>query len=282
MQKAVSFREIMVEKSELHRIGCSDLAWKLDNKKSAYQFADKIGLRRPVTDEKTYRFEEIKKPNGPVVIKPVNSTGSMGVYLMFNESSILSAREGIYLNSWDELQRDARKKLDDGKSGKNPLLRTDKWMIEELVLSATGSTVPPNDLKFYCFYGEVVLVLEANRAQNNKFCFWDSGMNSIKTGKYEGKGQFFRDGSGFAQEDLNLVISASLQIPVPFIRLDMLKGHDGLVFGEATPRPGKFHLFNDQYDRKLGEAYRRAEDRILIDLLNGKNHPFEPFIHLNA
>ncbi len=277
--KALSFREIMVENSELRRIGCHELAWKLDKKNSAYQFADKIGLRRPIMDNRIYGFEEIQKPNGPAVIKPISSTGSMGVYLMFNENSILSAREGIYLNNWEELQKDARKKLEDGKSGKNPLLRKDRWMIEELVLSAVGSTVPPNDLKFYCFYGEVLLILEANRAQNDKFCFWDSGMNLIKTGKYEGKGQFFEDGTGFTQEDLNVVISASLQIPVPFIRLDMLKGHDGLVFGEATPRPGKFHLFNDQYDRKLGEAYRRAEARILHDLLNGKNHFLEPFTH---
>ena len=243
----------MIENSELRHIGCSELAWKLDKKNSAYQFADKIGLRRPIMEDRIYRFDEIQKPNSPVVIKPISSTGSMGVYLIFNENSILSAREGIYLNNWEELQKDARKKLEDGKSGKNPLLRKDRWMIEELVLSAVGSTVPPNDLKFYCFYGEVVLVLEANRAQNDKFCFWDSGMNLIKTGKYEGKGQFFEDGAGFTQEDLNIVISASLQIPVPFIRLDMLKGHDGLVFGEATPRPGKFHLFNDQYDRKLGK-----------------------------
>lgn len=270
IRKAISFTDIMIEKAELHRMGYSEYSWKLDEKTNAYKFADKIGLRRPKTEERTYTFEEIQKPDSPVVVKPIRSTGSMGVYLVFSENKILSAREGVYLNSWEECEKDARKKLEAGRSGRNPLLRTDKWMIEELVLSSKESIIPPNDLKFYCFYGEVLLVLEANRAQYNKFCFWDAEMNLVKTGKYEGKNQFFQDGLGFTQNDLDIAISASLQIPVPFIRLDMLKGYDGLVFGEATPRPGKFHLFNDQYDRKLGEAYRRAEARLLKDLLNGK------------
>jgi len=50
----------------------------------------------------------------------------------------------------------------------------------------------------------------------------------------------------------------------------MLNGHDGLVFGEATPRPGSYHLFKTEYDRKLGEAYKMAEARLTRDLLNGK------------
>lgn len=277
IRKAVSFREIMVEKSELHRIGCSDLAWKLDKKSSAYEFADRIGLRRPASDARFYRFEEIPRQSGPAVVKPVSSTGSMGVYLIFNENSILSAREGIYLTSWEDLQKDARKKLEDGRAGKNPLLRQDKWMVEELVLSAIGSTVPPSDLKFYSFYGEVLLVLEANRSQHGKFCFWDPEMKRATTGKYEQQNQVLTDAKGFTQEDLDKAMSVSLQIPVPFIRIDMLKGHDGLVFGEATPRPGRFHLFNDEYDRKLGEAYRRAEDRILNDLLSGAKQFVAPF-----
>jgi len=62
----------------------------------------------------------------------------------------------------------------------------------------------------------------------------------------------------------------SLQIPTPFIRLDMLKSGTKLIFSEATPRPGKYHLFNEYYDRRLGEAYRKAEARLFRDLIAGK------------
>lgn len=266
LEKAMSFKEIMAEKSHLRRLGYKEYSWKLDKKPNAYPFADSIGLRRPHADPKVYKFSEIEEPKKPAVIKPIRSTGSMGVYLVFNKTTILSAREGIYLSSWEELQEDATKKLEDWKEGKNKQFTKDEWMIEELILKEPDSTLPPSDLKFYCFYGEVLLVLETNRL-HKKFCFWDPEMNIIDTGDHW-KGLY--KGSGFTKEDVNLVAEASLNIPTPFIRLDMLNGHDGLVFGEATPRPGQYHLFNNEYDRILGEAYRMAEARLTKDLLNGK------------
>ncbi|MFA1821444.1 CapA family protein [Virgibacillus oceani] len=266
LSKAMSFKEIMAEKSQLSRLGFKEYSWKLDKKNRAYPFADSIGLRRPKAESNVYKFSEIEEPNKPVVIKPIRSTGSMGVYLVFNKTTILSAREGIYLNSWEELQADATKKLKDWKAGKITQFTKDEWMIEELILKEPDSTLPPSDLKFYCFYGEVLLVLETNRLHKN-FCFWDPDMNLIDTGDHW-KGLY--EGTGFTKEDLNLVSEASSKIPTPFIRMDMLNGHDGLVFGEATPRPGQYHLFNSEYDHKLGEAYRMAEARLRKDLLNGK------------
>src|SRR5690625_6460895 len=76
----------------------------------------------------------------------------------------------------------------------------------------------------------------------------------------------FYVGKGFTKEHLDIVSEASLKIPTPYIRLDMLNGHDGLVFGEATPRPGAYHLFNDEYDQKLGEAYRRRSEEHTSEL----------------
>lgn len=265
ISNAMSFKEIVAEKSQLRRLGYKEYSWKLDEKTSVYPFADSIGLRRPKVDPRIYKFSEIKEPNGPVVIKPIQSTGSMGVYLVFNENAILSAREGVFLKSWDELQADANKKLENWKAGKNKLFTKDEWMIEELVLDAPNSTTPPSDLKFYCFYGEVFLVLETNRL-HKKFCYWDPKMNLIKPRN----DRELYVGEGFTQEQLNLVAEASSKVPSPFIRLDMLNGHDGLVLGEATPRPGRYHLYDIEYDRKLGEAYRKAEARLTRDLLNGK------------
>ena len=105
VEKAISFRNIMIENSAIRRLGCPEYAWLLDRKINAYKFADRIGLRRPKNNLKIYKLSEIEEKNEPVVIKPVHSTGSMGVYLVFNKNTILSAKEGIYLNSWSELMR---------------------------------------------------------------------------------------------------------------------------------------------------------------------------------
>lgn len=273
IKKAVSFRDIMIEQSETRRLGCPEYSWVLDRKDRAYRFADAIGLRRPKNDLRTYKLSEISEQDGPIVIKPVHSTGSRGVYIIFNKSTILSAREGFYLCSWSELIEDAFKKMKPKKKGGRPLIEKDEWMIEELILGQRKAFMPANDLKFYTFYGKVLLILECNRASPKQYCFWNSDMEVVETGKYKDKPIF--EGAGFTEKELSAVTNISLQIPVPFIRLDMLKSYDGLVFGEATPRPGDFHLFNNEYDRKLGVAYRKAQARLLRDLLNEKK--FEDF-----
>lgn len=276
IDNAISFKEIMAEKSVMRRLGHKENAWKLDKKNKAYPFMKSIGLRVPKSDPEIYKLSDLKEPSKPVVIKPTRSTGSAGVYLIFNKDTILSAREGKYFNSWAELQNDAFKRLKDWDKATSGAVLKDEWMIEELILREKDSILPPSDLKFYCFYGEVFLVLESYRL-HKKLCFWDPEMNLINP--YNG-GKFF-EGSGFTTEHVKLVAEASSRIPTPFIRLDMLNGYDGLVFGEATPRPGQYHLFNDNYDRRLGEAYRMAEARLTRDLLNGKR--FDEFMnHFNV
>ena len=147
--------------------------------------------------------------------------------------------------------------------------------MEELILSSESDNIPGSDLKFFSFYGEVVMVMETNRITNHKkYCYWDKDMNLIKTGRHDKESQSYK-GIGFSKEDLGIVVQASLHIPTPFVRIDMLKGHDGLVFGEVQFITGNFQEYNDEYDRKMGEAYRIAEQNIIKDLLKGKE--FEAF-----
>lgn len=268
VRKAISYRDILVEKSEIKRLGYPEYAWKLHHKRDGYKFADSINLKRPQTDPKTYKFSEIEPQKGPVVVKPTSSFGSMGVYLVYDENTIFSARRGKWLSSWRDLVIDLEHEQSRDKKRSRPYLRKDEWMIEELILGVDKQTIPPSDLKFYCFYGEVVIISETNPINKKKFCYWDTEMNMIQTGRYDD--QVYK-GDGFTKEDLDIAIKASLEIPTPFIRLDMLKGQEGLFFGEATPRSGHFQLFNDEYDRKMGEAFRKAEARIVKDMLNGKS-----------
>ncbi|MBU5594378.1 CapA family protein [Amphibacillus sp. MSJ-3] len=264
-----SFREIVVEKSKLRKMGYQEYSWCLDNKIDAYKFADRVGFRRPKTDSKVYKLEELPNLTPPIVIKPVRSTGSLGVYLVFNDNKILSVREAKYLNSWDELLNDATEKL------KKNIIRADKWFIEELILENKDSEIATTNLKFHVFYGKVLFVQEESPEHWHKYCFWDENMNLVQLGKYEDK---FYMGNGFNKKDLESIQSLSLKIPSPFARIDTLIGTDGLVLGEITPRVGQFHTFNDEWDKKLGEAYVDAEARIKKDLLKGKK--FEEFFDI--
>ncbi|TVP87318.1 MAG: hypothetical protein EA344_02025 [Alkalicoccus sp.] len=272
IDKAISYSDIMVEKSEIRRLGYPDYTWKLDKKTNGYKFADSIGFRRPASDKRTHRFSEIEPQTGPVVVKPASSRGSMGVYLIYDEQTIFSARNGKWLSSWQELVQNLEQELAKDKRRSRPYLQKDEWLIEELILGVGNPTEPPSDLKFYCFYGEVVLISETNPSNKAAFCYWDRDGNIVQTGRYD---ENFYHGNGFTNHDLTLVEQASTEIPSPFVRLDMLKGQDGLYFGEATPRSGHFQLFNEEYNRKMGEALRKAEARIVKDLLHGKS--FEAF-----
>ncbi|MFO7843627.1 MAG: CapA family protein [Bacteroidales bacterium] len=268
IKKAISFKEIMIEKSETRRLGFPEYSWKLFDKYTAYRFADNIGVRRPKNSLQTYRFSEIEQQEGPVVIKPVYSSDSKGVYLILNKNHILSAKEGMILNNWTELQQHVLREAKTGLVDKIPSIRIDQWFIEELITGPEGIKTPASNLKFYAFYGEVLFVSESNPAYYRKFFYWDPEMNPIETGRHDNT---FYEGSGFSESDVELAKSVSLKIPTPFIRIDMLKGRDGLYLGELTPRPGQFHLFNEEYDRKMGEAFRRAEAKLTKDLLNGKD-----------
>lgn len=264
---AISFRDIIIENREKRFIGCPDYASILDQKDIAYKFADLIGVRRPATASATYKFKEIAPQEGPVVIKPVDSTGAMGVYLIFNKYKILSVRENLFLDRWQDLEKDVHCKIEGDRSRDRKYFRNDEWLIEEMVINRRKALLPPTDLKFYCFYGEIALVLEIEHNPSKQFCWWDENMSLVSTGKYETKK--FR-GLGFTDEDLKVVKNFSLQLPWPFVRLDMLKGFDGLFFGEATYYPGNYHLFNIRWNRVLGEAYHKAQARMMTDLINGK------------
>jgi len=265
----ISFQNIIVQNAEIKRLGNPYYAQLLDKKLIAYKFADKVNFRRPYTDPKIYKFSELEPQNGPVVIKPTSATGSMGVYLIYNENRILSARDGKFLSSWEELVNDVKAKMDEDKNRVRKYFRKDEWIIEELIVDPTNPECP-TDLKFHIFYGENVLVQEVIRDGKNKYQFWDANNEKVFTGKLDSEDQIYNNAKGFNKKDLDEIIRFSLEIPVPFMRIDMLKGDNELVFGEATYYPGGFETFNPEWDRKLGEAYVNAEARLKRDLLNGK------------
>ncbi|MBE0398960.1 ATP-grasp fold amidoligase family protein [Halomonas sp. AOP12-C2-37] len=266
VKRALSFHTIMMQESEERRIGSPVLGWQLDEKTKAYNFADSIGLRRPDCNNQTYTFDEIEKPTKPMVLKPVKSTGARGVAFFYSDNDIVLLRDKKKFSSWEDFCGYTKKYV--LKNDENFQGIRDKWMLEELILESKENKTPGRDLKFYTFYGKVVFVLEIVRGEKVRHCFWSrDGERLADTGKYIGDDWV---GEGIALSQIESVEEVSLKIPVPFMRIDMLKSEGEMVLGEFTPRPGQWDEFTEDYDRWLGEEHTKARSRILQDLIQGK------------
>ncbi|MDE5415818.1 ATP-grasp fold amidoligase family protein [Alkalihalobacterium chitinilyticum] len=241
----------------------------LDNKVTAYTFADQLGVRRPWVRAEKYKLVDLPIEAG-IVIKPSEGAGSRGVYLVISESEIYDVRRSNVLPNWEALKEQIAEDLASGA------VTEDEWLIEELILGESTDRRPAKDLKFYCFYGKVALILEITRFPNLRYCWWNANGERISTGKYDD--QLFT-GEGATQAQIDLAASISAEIPTPFIRIDFLKSSQELIFGEFTPKPGNYDEFNRKTDQWLGDYYLEAEERLIQDLLNGKSFDKYKKIH---
>ncbi|SNR74412.1 L-alanine-DL-glutamate epimerase [Haloechinothrix alba] len=265
LPSGLSFRSLMLEQSEARRLGVFRPGWLLDNKAKAYAFVDEVGVRRPRCDRVARPFAAIE-PAAPMVIKPVRSTGSKGTYLVYSPDHIIHLRDGMELSSWDAMAEHAFRLM---SHEHRPV--PDRWMTEELILEDSATRRTATDLKFYAFYGNVLLIRESRRVSGGKqgVRYWTRDNEPARTGVT--RGEHLDEARGTNPEQLELVESLSREIPVPFMRIDMLRGEDGLVLGEFTPRPGAFELFDETWDRRMAESWVLAEGRIIDDVLGGKD-----------
>jgi hypothetical protein len=260
-QEVASFKASLAMQARKRQLVKEIPEWVLDNKKVAYAFIDNFGIRRPWIDEKVYTCSQLPKWDG-MVIKPIEGSGSRGVYLVFSSSQIQDVKRGRILNSREALTVSMINDLELG------WVEKDEWMIEELIHDKLSTDkLPASDLKFYCFYGKVALILEIRRFPELKYCWWKPDGTRISTGKYEDD---LFSGQGFMETEKELAAYISSEIPAPFIRIDFLKTANGMVFGEFTPKPGNYDEFNAKYDQLLGDSFLDAEARLSKDLVNKK------------
>ena len=263
LEGAASFKASLTMRTKMRELGGFAPEWKLNHKVNSYQFVDLLGVRRPRRLGKYYRCCQLPLEE-KIVVKPLREAGSAGVYLVFADDHILNIKEKKKLIGWQEMVESMQEDLASGK------VRKDQWIAEELITSSEGiqgEEAIPKDMKFYCFYGKVALILEMLRYPKIQHCWWSPQGEILQTGKYE---DTFFQGDGFQPEDVELAGSISAEIPAPFVRIDFLKIEEGLVLGEFTPRPGHYEAFNEEYDRWLGEQFLEAEARLHYDLLMGK------------
>lgn len=272
LQQAASFRGSLTARMRKLQLTGNIPEMVLDDKKIGYAFAQILGLRIPKISSQVYKREEIEEQE-KIVIKPVDAAGGRGVYLVRRKSDIIDIREGKTVPDFDTLRQ---KMNDDLQTGR---VAEDEWLVEQLILEDESTMTPARDVKFYCFYGKVGLILEIVRYPEMRHCWWTSDGERLATGKYAHSS--FK-GKGVAEEEIALAEQISQEIPAPFIRIDFLRSHDGLVFGEFTPKPGNYDDFNDEVDRLLGDYFLEAESRLFEDLFNGKQfHKYKTILEGN-
>lgn len=261
--RSLSFMNSVVSKTETSRLGGKLTGWTLNEKQGAYDFIDLLGVRRPTVYGPTRPLAELELIPG-TVIKPVSGSSSIGCYLVFAEDHIVHVADRKVLSDkaqWDKHAASILKK----RTGPNK----NRWTVEELVMFDAENQQPAPDLKFYTFYGKLAFVSEIQRYPEAKRDFWNpQGERIDPPGTW--RDEIF-EGDGFTPEDRKLVERISREIPYPFMRIDMLRSANGLVFGEFTPRPGNSNGFHPEWDRRLGEMWALAENRIHHDLLGGKD-----------
>jgi hypothetical protein len=245
-------------------------SYELARKDLAYQFAKEIGCPIPLNADTVVPSAAIK-PQEHIVIKPLSQANSKGAYMVQQADDILDLGRRKPLQDWTELEAGLREDLEKGT------VTEDKWIVQELIYEDAERTQPARDLKFYCFYGEVALILEICRFPEKQFCWWNAKLEQIETGLYEDK-RF--TGAGVTPEQIKFAASMSAKIPTPFIRIDFLKGWQGLVFCEfAALFPGEYHGLTDSIDTWLGNCFLDAEGRLMEDLLKGKR--FEEYLRVH-
>ncbi|WP_245628035.1 ATP-grasp fold amidoligase family protein [Shouchella shacheensis] len=261
LKQAASFRGSLNMRIRQNQLAGPLPEWLLDNKKDAYHFITNLNIRKPWTSDENYTHTTIPK-NEEVVIKPVDSAGSRGVYLVYNFNDIIDVKRSTKLDSWDRLKASMEKDLESG------WVAEDQWYMEELILENKAEKTPASDLKFYCFYGNVGLILEISRFPELNYCWWTAAGERLHTGKYEENPY---KGRGVSQSEIEMASFISAEIPAPFMRIDFLRSEDGLVFGEFTPKPGNYDEFDQPVDQWLGDCFLEAQGRLYEDLMNGKS-----------
>ncbi|EKO3753668.1 ATP-grasp fold amidoligase family protein [Vibrio metschnikovii] len=257
LSNVASFRAQLVQATRRRQLVDFQPEWMLNNKLFAYKFIDSLGIKRPETFAHNQPLASIQ-PQKKSVLKPVYGSSSRGVFIFDEQGGAFEVATGEIITTVAETFAKANDLLVKG------IIRSDAWILEEFVGDFEDQKpLVPRDLKFFCFFGEVGLILEVDRSGEPRYCEWLPDGSCVQTGP----GNYFI-GNGFTDQELDIAKLISKSIPAPFMRIDFLKSNNAFHFGEFTPRPGQFCVMYKSFDRYLGECYLRAQSRLFNQLVD--------------
>lgn len=269
LEAADSFWQSLVQRRRRKQLGAVPEKYLGLTKDTDQAFAARVGLAgAPVLWEGPYADLRAQIRPGTVV-KPLRASGAAGAFFVFSTDRIVAIASTEELGSIEEMAALAEEQLErwGGSAAQT-------WQVQELVLGPDGE--PARDLKFYCFYGRVGMIVEITRFPQIGYAYFSgASLRPVRSGKKHlppfPEGVETRvDRGGITEEMFRQVSQLSLALPIPFMRMDFHHGADRLVFCEFSSAPGQSDLLPKRFDRILGRMYHEAELRLTADLLDGK------------
>src|SRR5699024_10176331 len=104
-------------------------------------------------------------------------------------SDIIDVKRRKRIDSWEALKRQMIRDI------KSDWVEEDQWIIEEIIFEDAEKTMPASDVKFYCFYGKVGIILEITRFPELKYCCGQQrvkGFEQVNMMKIYSKAKVFR------------------------------------------------------------------------------------------
>lgn len=211
------------------------------------------GLEIEINLPKIYQVEEsldnLSKPKlDKWVLKPDKGAASRGVYPISTKNGKLFDNFTKKFTTWGNIINEARR-----LQGFKP-----PFFIEEYI----GDNIPYN-WEFYCFRGEVGLVRQRENTDrvSKLYKFWDTQFNDLGLIE-EAKRNILKPSLPMPHNPDELLRTAkviSKNIPFIFCRIDLYDTPERVYFGELTMHPGIGNQFIDEWDKKLGKMWLRAE-----------------------
>lgn len=199
----------------------------------------------------------------PRVVKPVHGRDSVGVAALVPRAEggwhdVLRRRS---FTTFDELIADL------GLPLREERIKTDRWVVEELLLPPDGTYRPVDDIKVYAFRGVVACtMIVAKDAPKKRYRWFDPDWRPIDVGQYAAKTDGTIGPPPHAEEIRALAGRLSQEVPLPFVRVDCYDTSRGPVVGELTPLPGGHDKFSEEWDERLGTMYEYAESTLIREV----------------
>lgn len=233
--------------------------WSWETKLGVRDFAAKVGLAVPEMFHDAAPIETLPLESFPevFVIKPVFGAGRAGVYVLRKEGSgYIDLLRGKRKITCEEIISQVRSLGDEGS------VSADQMIAEEAILNSESIAY---DWKVYSFQGETPLVWQIGRTKDGKLSrYYNSHWDDLGTIRWKRP----VDSSLPRPVNPDLIMGAaqrvSLSLPIPFVRVDLYERNGEVFLGELTPMPGSSQRFQRSVDRAMGEAWERAESRLLL------------------
>lgn len=260
---AASFRASMTMRTRRMRTtgrgSCPE--WMLWSKPEGARFARMMGLHVAGQQAPCPAAGLTLAPG--MAIKPESGSESVGVYLIFSEDKIGDVHNNRFFSGYDTLRDRMAEDLATGRVHK------DLWIAEELMADSRDETGVACDWKFYSFYGDIRLIGRMKRFPQMHQAWFDTEGRIVPLG-FALENNETEEAPALPEGLLDLVRRISLEIPAPFIRIDLLETDKGFALGEFTARPRYWHDFARGLDLEFGDAFIQAQARLEADMMNGK------------